>query len=49
MEEQPMHEIRSTHSPKDYRLPDVFYQLALDCGRDEWDARSFREAVMKVK
>jgi hypothetical protein len=42
-------ELRSTHLPKDYRLPDAFYQLALDCGRHEWDARSIREAVMKVK
>ena len=35
--------------PQNYGLPDAFYQLALDCGCEEWDARSVRGAVMKVK
>jgi hypothetical protein len=35
--------------PRNYKLPDAFYQLALDCDCEEWDARSVREAVMKVK
>ncbi len=26
-----------------------FYQLALDCGRPQWEAASVREAVMKIK
>lgn len=35
--------------PRNYRLKEVFYQLALDCGCTEGTARSVREAVMKVK
>jgi hypothetical protein len=35
--------------PLNYRLKDVFYQLALDCGCDEGTARWVRDAVMKVK
>jgi hypothetical protein len=41
-------ELRRGHFPRDYRLPDLFYQLALDCGCEEWNARSVREAVMEV-
>jgi hypothetical protein len=35
--------------PLNYRLKEVFYQLALDCSCTEGIARSVREAVMKVK
>lgn len=35
--------------PMNYRLKEVFYQLALDSGCTEGTARSVREAVMKVK
>jgi len=35
--------------PQNYRLNDMFYQLALDCDCDESDARAVREAVMRVK
>jgi hypothetical protein len=35
--------------PRNYRLKEVFYQVALDCGCTEGTARSVREAVMKVK
>ena len=35
--------------PMNYRLKEVFYQLALDCGCTEGTARSVRGAVMKVK
>jgi hypothetical protein len=35
--------------PMNYRLKEVFYQLALDCGCTEGTARSVRDAVMKVK
>jgi hypothetical protein len=42
-------ELIRARSPQDYRLPDAFYQLALDCGCDQWDARSVRDAVKRVK
>lgn len=42
-------ELHRIHNPQDYRYPDAFYQLALDCGCEEWDARAVREAVMAVK
>jgi hypothetical protein len=35
--------------PMNYRLKEVFYQLAVDCGCTEGTARSVREAVTKVK
>jgi hypothetical protein len=35
--------------PMNYRLKEVVYQLALDCGCTEGTARSAREAVMKMK
>jgi hypothetical protein len=35
--------------PRAHNLPDTFYQLALDCGCDQWDARRVREAIMKLK
>jgi hypothetical protein len=38
---------RVPNSP-DYRYPDAFYQVALDCGCEEWDARAVRQAVMVV-
>ena len=46
------HLVRSSslaRHPKNYRLKDMFYQLALDCDCDECDARAVRDAVMKVK
>lgn len=41
--------LRRASSPQDYKLPDSFYQLALDCGCEEWDARTVREAVMRTR
>ena len=41
--------LRPARSQQDYKLPDTFYQLALDCGCEEWDARAVRDAVMRVK
>jgi hypothetical protein len=35
--------------PQNYRLPDTFYQLALDCGCQEGVALVVRRAIMKVK
>jgi len=35
--------------PQNHKLNDAFYQLALDCGCEEWDARAVRDAVMRVK
>ncbi len=32
-----------------YERPDAFYQLALDCGLPQGEARSIRDAVMKLK
>jgi hypothetical protein len=41
-------ELLQTPSRRDHTLPDRFYQLALDCGVDEGQARIVREAVMRV-
>lgn len=35
--------------PRNYRLGDMFYQLALDCDCDAGTAKSVREAAMRVK
>jgi hypothetical protein len=46
---QQVRELHRVPNSQDYSYPDAFYQLALDCGCEEWDARAVRQAVMAVK
>jgi hypothetical protein len=40
-----LRELMRTRPPQDYKLPESFYQLALDCGCEQWDARAVRNAL----
>jgi hypothetical protein len=35
--------------PQGHLLPEAFYQLALDSGCEQWDARAVRDAVKKIR
>jgi hypothetical protein len=42
-------ELAKARLPQAYEYPEAFYQLALDCGCEQWHARDVRDAVKRIK